>query len=280
MTIENKELYNLYKAVKARGYSVNGYIEGFDGGITVYVTDDYAALKKTFYGDNKDVFIYHFDKWTLNTGFTDIKDFKCEPENTDLLIKMKALFNQERFNKITVDCKEFKKAVKGADAINKGDKTRNIVLSIHNGKFDVASWNELGSGIWQLEGDYAGNGAFMVSRKYLDVIKADTLEYSEVNGKIAVCLKGDVEAVIMPLDIDPSEFLEVLEYEYHAPVMEKTVIEQLRPEKSIQKRPLQTEKKPERKRARRLPKRIDIPACYWTSYSKNGKQTWRYGTGD
>jgi len=133
------------------------------------------------------------------------------------------------------------------------------------------------------------------------------LSYGEVNGEIAMYLSGDIDAVIMPLPVDPAEFLEVLEYEYEAPkkpVIEKPVplyapptlaeileaerehpqktayIDHEQAEQAKESRPAR-EKKTERKpRARKLPRRIDIPVCYWTAYGKNGKQTWRYGTGD
>jgi hypothetical protein len=70
MTIENKELYNLYKAAKPGvDNGIYGlYLEGFDGGINAYVTDGDAAYKKTFYGDNKDVFLYYFKDWQKKDG--------------------------------------------------------------------------------------------------------------------------------------------------------------------------------------------------------------------
>jgi len=234
MTIENKPLYNLFKSLFKTGkidlmcHGRDGmYLEGFNGGITAYVTDNKACYCKTFYGDNKDVFVYYFDAWQKKDGYTDLKEFEADyykpivsDYNKSVFTEMKALFKNERFNKIIVDYNEFKQAVKGVDAINKGDKTRNIVLSIHNGKFDMASWNYAGSATWQLDGDYPGNGAFMISKRYLDGVKADKtlkLSYGEVNGETALYISGDVDAVIMQLPVEPTEFLEVLEYEYETP---------------------------------------------------------------
>jgi len=231
MTIENKELFNLFKSVKTRGFEMDGlYLEGFSGGITAYATDGKAAYRKTFYGNNKDKFVYYFAAWQIKDGVTEIGEIKDhELEDKSKIIKIKALFDQERFNFITVNYNEFKKVINSVDAINRGEKTRHIILSIHNGKFDIASWNYAGSASWQLEGDYTGNGAFMISKKYLDGVKADKtieLSFGEVNGKIAMYISGNVDAVIMPLEINPVEFKEVLEYE--VPKFEKqieTVIE-------------------------------------------------------
>jgi len=237
MTIENKELFNLFKSLFKTGKidsiyhgSAGMYLEGFDGGITVHLTDNKAYYRKTFYGDNKDLFVYYFSEYKTKDGYFNNKDYEpvVNDYNKRVFTMMKALFEKERFNKITVNYKEFKKAVKGVDAINKGDKTRNIVLSIHNGKFDIASWNELGSANWQLDGEYNGDGAFMISKKHLDGIKSDNateISYGEVNGKTAMYITGDVDAVIMPLEINPVEFKEVLEYDFEIP--KKPVIKQV-----------------------------------------------------
>jgi hypothetical protein len=71
MTIENKELYNLFKSVKtAYNYGIYGlYIEGFSGGITAYATDGEAVFRKTFYGDNTEVFTAYYKDWWKKDGY-------------------------------------------------------------------------------------------------------------------------------------------------------------------------------------------------------------------
>jgi len=223
MTINNKDLYNLYKSVKI-DYD-NGiyglYLEGFQGGVNAYVTDGKAAFKKTFYGDNKKVFVSYCHKWQKKDGATDIKDL-TEKDERNFLPKIKAYFESERFNAFTVDGKEFKQAVKAVDAINRGEKSHHIVLSFHNGKFDIASWSGEDTAFWQLDGDYLGDGAVMVNKKYLDGVKADKLElsYGKDGGSTILYLTGEMNAVILPLKLDEDDqkmFLEVLEYEYNAP---------------------------------------------------------------
>jgi hypothetical protein len=229
MTIENKELYNLFKSVKI-DYD-NGiyglYIEGFTGGINAYATDGRAVFRKTFFGDNNEAFTAYYKNWQKKDGKTD--NFRTEETGSELVFKeMKAYFENERFNSFTVDAQEFKKAVRGVDVINRGERERNIVLSLHNGKLDIAGWTGIGdTASWQLDGDYSGNGAVCITKKYLDGVKGKTLEfsYSKLNGNIVLHIHGDIEAVIMPKKIDPAVFLEVLEYEYNAPEKPEIKIE-------------------------------------------------------
>jgi len=230
MTINNKDLYNLYKSVKI-DYD-NGlyglYLEGFNGGITAYVTDGKAAYRKTFYGDNTDIFVSYFHKWTEKDGTADLKAGKKDERN--FLPKIRAYFENERFNSFTVDGKEFRQAVKAADAINRGGRKHEIALSIHNGKFDIASWNNGDTAFWQLDGDYPGNGAVMVNRRYLDGVKSEkelVFSYSIHDNNTVLHIHGDADAVIMPVKMDTDDqkmFMEVLEYEYKKPEELKLVI--------------------------------------------------------
>jgi len=232
MTIENKELYKLYKSVKKIDFD-NGlyglYLEGFDGGINAYVTDGKAAFRKTFYGDNKAEYV----KYYPTVGRIGKAGYSMEEsEYKDRFFnELKAYFCYERFNAFTVDGKEFKQAVRGVDAINKCTREHNIVLSVHNGKFDLASWNNGDTAFWQLEGDYNGNGAVIVDKRYLDAVKPDKpleISYSKEDNKIVLHIQGEIDAVIIPHRIEEDDikaFMEVLEYEYKAP--EKQVIEQV-----------------------------------------------------
>ena len=221
MIIDNKDLYNLYKSVKIDYDNYGLYVEGFQGGVNVYVTDEKAIFRKTFTGDNKKVFISCFSDWRKKDGVTDIKDLmNGEKDHRNMIPKMKAYLETEKFNKIMVDGKEFKQAIKAVDAINRGGRKHEIILSIHNGKFDLASWSGEDTAFWQLDGDYEGNGAIMVDRKYLDGVKATELSYSVYDNKTVLHIRGDLDAVIMPKRIgadDIKSFSEVLEYEYKAP---------------------------------------------------------------
>jgi len=227
MTISNKDLFNLYNSVKsAYNDGVNGlYLEGFPGGVNAYATDGKAAFKKTFYGDNEKAFTDYWSTWKRKDGMTDIKEFDHgkDCDNKNHLPEIKACFETEKFNAFSVKGKEFKQAIKAVDAINRGGKKREIILSVHDGKFDIASWSDGDTAYWQLDGDYAGNGAVMVNRKYLDGVKSDTLEfsYSVFDNKTVLHIRGDIDAVILPQKLDNDDqkmFLEVLEYEYAAPV--------------------------------------------------------------
>jgi hypothetical protein len=240
MTVSNKELYSLFKSIKNSDSFINGlYIEGFNGGVTVYATDGRVIYRKFFYGDNKEVFTAYYKDWNKKDGVTSIDGLKLgEKDERNMVQKMKDYFEAERFNSLSVNYNEFKKAVNGVDAIYRGEsvyvrKNRGIILSIHNGKFDIAAWTQYNgikykgvncdktgdSASWQLDGDYSGNGAVCIAKKYLDSIKGKTLEfsYSELQGKIVLNVHGDIEAVIMPKQVDPAEFMEVLEYEYKMP---------------------------------------------------------------
>jgi len=243
MKIENKELYSLMSLVKKdkHGIGVNGlYLEGFDGGITAYVTDGYALFRKTYKGDNKEIFftrIKDIGKIKIGAEFLISRGYEYAVNegrgDVTFLEKMKACFETEKFNKITVDGKKFTQAVRGADIINRGENNHNIALSFHEGKFDVTAWTNHEnnwtlngeSAAWQLEGDYAGNGAIIVNKKYLDGVKTDgelELSFCKVNGgeRTAIYLSGDIDAIIMPIVPDENQlkrFFEVLEYEYKVP---------------------------------------------------------------
>jgi hypothetical protein len=247
MTINNKELYNLYKSVSVKdNYCVGLYIEGYNGGVNAYVTDGKVAYKKTFTGDNKTVFMVKIDDWQKKDGATESSSLAKlgNEDDRNLLPKIKAYFEKERFNAFTVDYKEFKKAVKGVDVINKGEGYHRIALSLHNGKFDLASWTNDGNftASWQLDGEYIGDGAICVNKKYLDGVKADkTIELSfskiyenlpeykdlTLNGQykdVTLHIHGDIDAVIMPIRLEGDNltmYKEVLEYEYKAPEKKK-----------------------------------------------------------
>jgi hypothetical protein len=228
MKIENKELYNLFRSLFKTG-KIDGrygdgrkglFLEGFDGGVNAYVTDNHSVYRKTFYGDNKDVFIRYFSKWTEKDGLIDAC---CAGDNynKEIMPFMKSLFDQERFGGFTVPYKEFKKAVRGVDVINRGEKTHNIILSVHNGKFDLASRSGAGdTAAWQLDGEYTGNGAVCLDKKHLDCLKTgDRLEfsYSDFDGKTLLHAHGDIDAVVLTEKIDNAEFMDIVDYEYQKP---------------------------------------------------------------
>jgi len=234
MTIENKELYKLYKSVKPGNGRYGLYLEGFDGGINAYVTDGRAILRKTYYGDNKDVFVAYYKSIDRIKALRRKTDFVMQGAeySKSFFAELKAYFDNERYNAFTVDGAEFKNAVKGVSAINRGGSERNIVLSVHDGKFDLASWTASGdTAFWQLEGAYTGNGAVMVDRKYLDAVKSGKpleFSYSKSQNNTVLHINGEMDAVIMPKRIEADDikaFYEVLEYEYKAP--EKSVIEEI-----------------------------------------------------
>jgi hypothetical protein len=183
MTIENRELYRLYGNIKhydkAIYYGTCGlFIEGFNGGVTAYATDGKAIYRKTFLGDNKEAFISYFSDWQKKDGITDAKNLKSANGDfrKDIMPKIKEYFGNERFNAITVNAKEFKQAIKAVDAINKGERDHGIILSFHNGEFNLASWNGIDNGdtaFWQIDGVYSGYGAVKIDRKYFDGIKSE-----------------------------------------------------------------------------------------------------------
>ena len=227
MTIENKEIYNLYKCVKfdKTRNQLGLYFEGFVGGITVYATDGKAVFKKTFNGNNKKAFLYHVSDWTLKTGETgEFKSFDDGNGRENIIARTKEYFEAESFNQFTVDYKEFRQALKAVDTVNIGSKTefRSIVISGKEGKINLASWCEDADGVWQLDGNYNFNGAVCLARNYLNAIKGSELAFScskEHNNTI-LHIKGEYECIIMTRRIDTADaakFLEVLEYEYNAP---------------------------------------------------------------
>jgi len=225
MTIENKEIYRLYKCVKydKTRNQFGLYFEGFVGGITVYATDGRAIFKKTFYGNNKDAFTAYFNSWQIKNGETLDCDFVRfgDKESRNLLPKIKCFFDHERFNEFTVDYKEFRQAFRGVDTVNIGRKTEfsQIIISGKDGKISLASWNEDASGTWQLDGDYEFNGAISLARNYLDVIRGGTLAFScsKDHSSVLLHIQGEYECIIMPRIMDAEKFLEVFEYEYAAP---------------------------------------------------------------
>jgi len=277
MKIENKELYNLMSLVKKdkRGIGVNGlYLEGFDGGINAYVTDGYALFRKTFTGDNKEFFFIRYDKIDrLCKGLQKIHGVKFVTQeqkgDVTFLEKMKAYFEAEKFNTITVNGKKLAQAVRGADVINRGEYNRNIALSFHENKFDVTAWTNHEnnwtlngeSAAWQLDGDFIGDGAIIVNKKYLDGAKTDgglELSFCKVNGKTSLFLSsGDMDALILPITPDESQlkrFFEVLEYEYKVPEKITETVTETAPELKlviVEKPRKETVIIPERKQARK-----------------------------
>jgi hypothetical protein len=232
MTINNKDLYRLYSNIKhydkAIYYGTCGlFIEGFSGGINAYATDGKAVYRKTFSGDNKEIFTAYFDDWQRKDGATDTKNLKSASDdyNKNALPKIKEYFDRECFNAIAVNASEFKKAVKAVDAINRGEGNHDIILSFHNSEFSLASWNGFDNGdtaLWQIDGVYEGNGAVKINRKYFDGVKSEKkpmeLSFMKMD-YTALCVKSaEFDAVIMPKEIDAEKFLEVFEYEYKAPV--------------------------------------------------------------
>jgi len=222
MKIENKILFNLCQSIKTRYFS-RIVIEGYLGGVTVYATDGVVAYRQKIEGDNKKEFTLFFDKWTENKGVVDTDNLESQDLNNDFLIKMKKYFNQETFNELSVNYKDWKQAVKGVDAINKGERLHDLVISLHNGDLDLASWNYSGSVSWQIEGIYKGNGAVCINKKYLDLIKSNfKIGYCKIDKRIVLYIKGDIDIVVMPKEIDSKMFYEVLGYEY-TPVKTETV---------------------------------------------------------
>jgi hypothetical protein len=256
MKIENKEIYRLYGNIKHYDKAVyHGtcglFIEGFNGGVTVYATDGKAVYRKTFTGDNKTFFSAYWNDWKRKGGLTDTQEFKHGKNgdfNNFVIPKIKEYFARERFNKITVDGKAFKKAVKGVDAINRGEIKHNVVLSFHGKNLDIASWTDNEeSASWQLDGDFIGDGAVMADRKYLDFIKSDSLlemSFLKMADTTALYFKsGDIDAVIMPkLKINEKMFFETLGYEYKQPEKTETAI--IEPEKIIKVKPKKEKREP------------------------------------
>ena len=263
MTIENKALYNLFKSVKIPyNNGIYGlYLEGFNGGINAYVTDGIAVSRKTFYGDNKKEFVSYFHSWQKKDGYSSDIETLGEKDSRNFLPKLKAYLELEKYNKFTVNAKEFKQAIRAVSAVHKGERgDRHITLSIHNGKFDIASWINGESAVWQLDGEYQASGAVCISKFYMDCIKADKMiefSYSKMDNRIALNVKSDIESVIMPRVVDPAEFKEVLQYEYTMP--EKPVEVEIIPTEQV--------KKPAR---RRMPKPVDTR---WKSNRLGTKQT-------
>jgi hypothetical protein len=270
MTVSNKELYSLYSSVKtSHDNGIYGlYIEGFSGGVTAYATDGNAAYRKTFCGDNKEVFTAYYKGWNKKDGVTYSGNLQYgEKDDRNMVQAMKDYFEAERFNSFTVNYGEFKKAVRGVSAIHRGESgcaKKDIALSIHGGNLDIASWNDNGdTSLWQVEGFYPGSGAVCVSKKYLDGIKADkTIEfsYSKTQGKTVLCVHGDNEAIIVSQGFDKAMFTEVLGYEPCEP--EKAVKPELKPAitEKPQEQPVKQTEKPVRKtsRLKRLKTKLNL----------------------
>ena len=228
MTIENRELYSLYNLVKAgyRDYEMplNGYglyIEAFNGGVTIYAKGK-ALYRKTFYGDNKLQFCSYIDKWQKKDGTTDVSILEemrkmDGAEAAEKVCGFIKLFEAEKFNAFTVKAREFFKAVHAVDSINKGGKQHNIAISANNGNLDIASWNGGDFGVWQLDAPVKASGAVMVDLKCLDNIRNQgTLELSclKHNGKLGLCIKGNIDAILPTMDINPAEFKKALDYKF------------------------------------------------------------------
>jgi hypothetical protein len=85
-----------------------------------------------------------------------------------------------------------------------------------------------------MDGEYAADGAVCVNKKYLDGAKSDTaieFSYGEIQNRIVLRIKGDMEAVVMPKEMDAKMFYETLEYEYAAPQKPVTEPQITEPEK-------------------------------------------------
>jgi len=259
MKIENKTLFNFYKLTKSRAFCRIA-VQGYKGGITIYATDGIAAYRQTIAGDNQNDFTAIFDKWTDKDGWTDTGDLESLSDKNlggRFFDVMKTYFELERFNSFSVNADEFKRAVRGADIINRGHKDHDIILSVYNSKLDIASWTSDGeSAAWQIDGDFTASGAVCVSKKYLGAVKSSgklELSYTVIDRRVVLCVHGDTDCVIMPKAIDDAaRFFEVLEYEYNAPV---------KPEPKPELKPIIAEKprkqaKTERKPARRTPAQI------------------------
>jgi hypothetical protein len=236
MIIENKPIYNLYQSVKQR--YPNGregvFIEGFSGGVTVYAVSRYAAYRKTIRGDNQRQFVWHAESWNTKPGYTDtVSFFNNDKTAAERLQKTRSWFNAGPFGSTAIDGSAFFKAAKCADAVNRGEPEHNIVLSLHNGFLDLASWpNDDEFAVWQEVCKASGsiNGAVKVNRKRLDILKTKKeirLAFVKLNNRVMLFATGDIEAVIAPIaseSIDRRRFLEVLGYEYQEPETETRVV--------------------------------------------------------
>ena len=220
MNIENRKLYDLFRAVKTDGMGAFGYglyIQGEPGRVTAYACNNYALYKQVFSGDNTETFMSYFSEWKEKSGSVDTRTIEgmSEKHYQDHSDKFEGWFSAKKTSEFTVKAVDLKKAINAVNIVYKGEKPgrKNIVLSANGGSIDVAAWNDNEEhAVYSIDGVDA-SGAAMVDSKYLGNMKG--------NGelRIAFCenhlhMSGELE-MIMPLqEIDAVRFAEVLEYEY------------------------------------------------------------------
>jgi hypothetical protein len=179
-------------------------------------------------GDNKRKFYQFIEDWKVKVGITDVSSFTTTENAEKHISCFKALLDGEKFGSFTVNGKDFYSAVKVVDAINKGEKTHNIALSIHNGYLNLASFpNNDEFAVYEEVCKVAGiDGAIMIDKKYLDGMKTkENLQfaYSRHDESMILYLKGAIDSICKVEDIDRNQFLAVMEYEYQEPEELKSI---------------------------------------------------------
>jgi len=265
MNIENRKLYDLFRAVKTDGMGAFGYgpyIQGESGRVTAHACNNYALYKRVFSGDNTETFMAYFSDWKEKNGSVDTCAIKGTNEKhyQDHSDKFEGWFSARKTHEFTVKAVDLKKAINAVNIVYKGEKPgrKNIVLSANGGSLDVAAWNDNEEhAVYSIDGIDA-SGAVMVDSKYLGNMKGS----GEL--RIAFCenhlyASGELE-VIMPLqEIDAARFAEVLEYEYHRPKAVETV--ETNAETVTARKPIMPTKQP-RKTGRRKVKK-DFTGWTW-----------------
>jgi hypothetical protein len=255
MIIDEKALMAMSKLGKADLAESGLYIEGFEGGITLYAFNGYSLFRRIMVGDNTRKFIQHLTEWTMarpnkrfagkkrvSAGYVTAETFTNSEEivnsckkPVEMVDKFKTMLDQDKTLTeafARVNGRDFIKAVNTVTTIRRGEQRQSVVLSFHNGFLDVGTWTGPNSyapgeefGVWeevvpalQIEGAVRVDKAPLVAMRTSGDIIIDLV--SQLDIPIFRYRNEEMDSVIIPMSMEEDEqeiFLSVMGYEYHSP---------------------------------------------------------------
>jgi hypothetical protein len=295
MIVDEKVLLAMSRLGKSKRPENGLYVEGFEGGISLYAFKGNSLFRRNLFGDNTRKFTQNFPEWPAkridNTGYVHTETFTNSEEifNTsikpaDMVKRFKALLDRietphQAFARVNA-C-DLYKAVQAVTVIQKWEPRQSAVLSFHNGFLNVAAW----SGIH----GYAPGEEFAAWEEVSPAVQIEGSCHLEKTALIALRSKGEIiielirhndaqtfrfrteemDSAVMPIIIDEENaeiFRTALGYDYQAPkstgakeeIEMKKAEEQKAEAQSARAAKPPKEKKPRKLRAKKAPEAQEI----------------------
>jgi hypothetical protein len=263
MIVEEKVLLAMSRLGKSDRPESGLYVEGFEGGISLYAFNGYSLFRRNLFGDNTRKFTQNFPECPVkridSTGYVPSKTFtnsekivNSDKKPTDMVERFKKILDQietphQAFAR--VKAYDLYKAVQAVTVIQKGETQQSAVLSFHNGFLNVAAWSGKHGyspgeefAVWeevspavQIEGSCLLEKTALIALRSKGEIIIDLI--NQMGVQIFRFRTAEMDSAVMPLIIDEEDaeiFRAVLGYQYQPPkatgiIEESPVVELVAP---------------------------------------------------